>query len=393
MSMDYTILIRYGEIALKGPLVRDRMERMLVESISWRLQRLGVERFHIYRGGGRIFIKIPHAKDLDSLRDYAGKLANIFGIVSLSPAIEVGNDIETISSVSVKLARDIASNRKISSFAIRARRVESYPITSKDIEKIVGQKVKEALNIKVDLENPDLEIFIEVREEKAYIFTDVIEGPGGLPYGVEGLCISLFSGGMDSTLATWLIAKRGCEVLPLHMVNKPFYSDEAYQRVFDVLKKLREWIPRDRLEMVIVDNYGELLKMLSEHIPLRLRCLACKKLMLLIAQRLARERNAKAIVTGESIGQVASQTLDNIYVISKGIEVPILRPLIAFDKQEIADMLRKIGLLNVTARDVGRCGFLPPYPETHAKPDALDPYIDLLNKLADQSIYRSVYIE
>jgi len=393
VAMDFTILVRYGEIALKGLLVRDRMEKILIDAISWRLKRIGVEKFYIRREDGRIFIKISSVKDLDSLKEYSEKLTKIFGIVSASPAIEISNDIETISLVSTELAKKIVSNRRIASFAIRARRVESYPITSKDIEKIVGQKVKETLNLAVDLENPDLEIFIEVREEKAYIFTDIIEGPGGLPYGVEGLCISLFSGGMDSTLATWLIAKRGCEVIPLHMVNKPFYNDEAYQRVFEVLKKLREWIPRDKFEVILVENYGELLKKLSDYIPLRLRCLACKKLMFLIAQRLARERNAKAIVTGESLGQVASQTLDNIYVISKGIEIPILRPLITFDKQEVAGMLRKIGLFDVTARDVGKCGFLPPYPETHAKSDALDHYIDLFNKLVNQAVYRNIYVD
>lgn len=394
MNTDFVILVRYGEIALKGPLVRGRMERNLMEAIKWKLRRIiDVEEFSVVKEDGRIFVKIPKIRDLDSLNNYVKELVKTFGVVSASPAIEIDNNIFTISSVSVELVKDLVSKRKVNTFAVRARRVESYPITSKDIEKIVGQKIKESLNLSVDLENPDLIIFIEVREKKSYIFTEVVEGPGGLPYGVEGLCISLFSGGADSTLAMWLIAKRGCEILPLHMVNKPFYSDEAYQRVFSVMKRFREWIPKDRVEIVLVENYGEIMKKLGDVVPLRLRCLACKKTMFLIAQKLAKERKAKAIVTGESLGQVASQTLDNLYTISKGMEIPILRPLIALDKEEIAYMLRKIGLFDVTAKDVGKCGFLPPHPEIHAKPDALDPYTDLLNKLAEQAIFTSIFLD
>ncbi|MEM1525968.1 MAG: tRNA uracil 4-sulfurtransferase ThiI [Ignisphaera sp.] len=391
--MDLAILVRYGEIALKGQVVRSRMEQCLANSIEWRLRRIGLEEFYVSRERGRIFVKIPWVKDLNKLSFYAKELTKTFGVVSISPTVEVDNNIETIMFVSTELARNVVSRKNVKTFAVRARRVESYPITSKEIKKIVGQKIKDSLNLSVNLENPDFEIFIEVREKKAYIFTDIIEGPGGLPYGVEGLCIALFSGGMDSALALWLMARRGCEVLPLHMVFRPYYSEEAYQRVFNVMKFLREWIPRNKVEVLFVENYPELMNEVVEVVPAKLRCLACKKLMLLIADKIAIERKAKAIVTGDSLGQVASQTLDNIYVISKDIKVPVLRPLIAMDKQEITNTINKLGLFDVVAKNVGKCRLLPQHPETHAKPDTLDPYIDILRKLVDKAFISSVFID
>ncbi|MEM3979786.1 MAG: tRNA uracil 4-sulfurtransferase ThiI [Ignisphaera sp.] len=378
--MDLAILVRYGEIALKGQVVRSRMEQCLANSIEWRLRRIGLEEFYVSRERGRIFAKIPWVKDLNKLSFYAKELTKTFGVVSISPTVEVDNNIEKILFVSTELARNVVSRKNVKTFAVRARRVKSYPITSKEINKIVGQKIKDSLNLSVNLENPDFEIFIEVREKKAYIFTDIIEGPGGLPYGVEGLCITLFSGGMDSALALWLMARRGCEVLPLHMVFRPYYSEEAYQRVFKVMEKIREWIPRDKIEILLVENYAELMNRIVEVIPIRFRCLACKRLMLLIAERVAMERRAKAIITGDSLGQVASQTLDNLYVISKDIRVPIFRPLIAMDKQEISDAIKKLGLFDVAAKNIGTCKLLPQHPETHAKPDALDPYTDIFRR-------------
>jgi thiamine biosynthesis protein ThiI len=312
--------------------------------------------------------------------------------VSVSPSIEIDNDIDVIKDVAVRVALAVSKERGAKSFAIRARRVESYPITSKDIEKIVGQVVKEATGLRVDLVSSDLEVFVEVRERCAYIYTEVLKGPGGLPYGVEGRCIALFSGGVDSTVAMWMAAKRGCEVIPVHMVAKPFYSDKAFERAINVLKAFREWIPRKEFKAVFVTNYGELLKRIVDSVRKRLICLACKRLMLLIALRLVRELGAKAIVTGESLGQVASQTLDNMHVISRGIEVPIFRPLIGFDKEEIASLARSLGF-EKTMVNMPQCAALPEFPETHANANALDIYREFLEKLSQEAVWEVVNIE
>ena len=375
------IIVRYGEISLKGPLVRERMEKTLVEHIRYRLSRCGFSGYEIVSERGRIFVYVQN-----NAVDAAKCISKVFGVVSTSPAIEVDNDIDVIKEAALNVALNIARSRKISSFAIRARRVESYPITSKDIEKIVGQVVKDATGWRVDLENSDIEIFIEVRERSAYIYTDVFKGPGGLPYGSEGKCVALYSGGVDSTVAMWLMAKRGCDIIPVHMVLKPFYSDLAYERAVNVLKIFREWVPKEVFEAYFVVNYGDLLKEIIERVRQRLICLACKRLMLLIARRIAEEVKAKAIVTGDSLGQVASQTLDNLYVISKGIPIPVLRPLIGFDKEEIAELARKLGF-EEAMRSLPPCKALPEYPETHAKPDALDEYNEFLERLAEEATW------
>ena len=385
--MKSTIIVRYGEITLKGPFVRSRMEHMLVEHIRFRLAQCGFSDADVVLERGRIFVYVDKG-----VSDAARCLTKVFGVVSVSPSIEIDNDIDVIKDVAVRVALAVSKERGAKSFAIRARRVESYPITSKDIEKIVGQVVKEATGLRVDLVSSDLEVFVEVRERCAYIYTEVLKGPGGLPYGVEGRCIALFSGGVDSTVAMWMAAKRGCEVIPVHMVAKPFYSDKAFERAINVLKAFREWIPRKEFKAVFVTNYGELLKRIVDSVRKRLVCLACKRLMLLIALRLVRELGAKAIVTGESLGQVASQTLDNMHVISRGIEVPIFRPLIGFDKEEIASLARSLGF-EKTMVNMPQCAALPEFPETHANANALDIYREFLEKLSQEAVWEVVNIE
>jgi thiamine biosynthesis protein ThiI len=385
-AMLSVVLVRYGEVTLKGFYVRSRMERLLAKHVEFRLRRCGFNDFDVVLDRGRIFVYVDRAVDA------AKCLTKVFGVVSVSPAVEVDNDIDVIKDYATRLALDAVKGRKIQSFAIRARRVESYPITSKDIEKIVGQVVKDSTGLRVDLEKPDLEVFIEVRERSAYIFTEVFKGPGGLPYGVEGRCVALYSGGVDSTVAMWMTAKRGCDVTPIHMVSKPFYSDKAYERAVEVLKVFRDWIPKEEFKALFVTNYGELLKRVIEVVERRLTCLACKRLMLLIASRVAEEVNAKAIVTGDSLGQVASQTLDNLYVISKGIRIPVFRPLIGFDKEEIASLARSLGFEKAMI-SLPPCAALPEHPETHAEPDALDKYSDFLEKLSQDAVWEEMIID
>ena len=385
--MRSAVIVRYGEITLKGPLVRRKMEQALAKHIVFRLGYCGFNDFDVVLERGRIFVYVDK-----SVNDAAKCLTKVFGVVSVSPSIEIDNDIDVIKEAAVKTVLIVSKERRIQSFAIRARRVESYPITSKDIEKIVGQAVKDATGLRVDLEKSDLSVFIEVRERSAYIYTEVLKGPGGLPYGIEGKCVALFSGGVDSSIAMWMAAKRGCEVAPLHMVARPFYSDKAFERAINVLKAFREWVPRKEFTAFFVTNYGDLLKKIVDGVKKRLVCLACKRLMLLIAARVAKEIGAKAIVTGESLGQVASQTLDNIYVISKGIEIPVLRPLIGFDKEEIASLARSLGF-EMAMASLPACSALPEFPETHAEPGALDEYEGLLTRLSQEAVWEVKGIE
>ncbi len=368
--MKKLVLVRYGEVALKGPYTRSRMERLLLRAAIARLERSGIP-YHLAEvRNARIIIYT------DRNEEAARELTKVFGVVSTSPAIEVENDLETIARVAIEIATAYVG--KVRTFAIRARRDKRYPLTSKDVEKLVGQKVKEATGFSVDLENPELEIGIEIWIDRAFIYTETLRGPGGLPYGSEGKVLTLLSGGMDSALATWLALKRGCIAIPVFMDPGRFWSEEARKRVLNVAREIREWIP-EPLKLVVVD-YEKVMERILEEVEPRLRCVVCKSCMLSIASRIAAQFDAKALVTGDSLGQVASQTLDNIYAISSFARMPVLRPLVFADKEEIASKLREIGLYSVTARDVGKCKLVPRAPETRSTIEEVARYRKLVEE-------------
>jgi len=350
------VLVRYGEVTLKSPYVRELMEKKLIDHIKYVLRKHGYERVNIRLIPGRIFIN-----NVDNAAEVANIVSKVFGVVSTSPAVEVRTEIGEIKKSVVNYALEVLKENQ--SFAIRARRVKRFPITSKELEKILGAEVLDKLRekkLKVNLTSPDVTIYVEVRSRKTYIYHEVFDGVGGLPYGVEGKAISLVSGGIDSPVATWLIMKRGVKVIPVFFNGGSFTSREAVEKAHTTIKILREWVPEDEFYFYEV-SYGEALRTIVENVRPQLVCLACKRTMLKTAIELARIEGAKAIVTGESLGQVASQTLDNIFAISYNLEYPILRPLIGLDKDEIVELARKIGTYNVSSRNVIECQASPAY--------------------------------
>ena len=350
------VLVRYGEVTLKSPYVRELMEKKLIDHIKFVLRKHGYERVNIRLIPGRIFIN-----NVDNAAEVANIVSKVFGVVSTSPAVEVRTEIGEIKKSVVNYALEVLKENQ--SFAIRARRVKRFPITSKELEKILGAEVLDKLRekkLKVNLTSPDVTIYVEVRSRKTYIYHEVFDGVGGLPYGVEGKAISLVSGGIDSPVATWLIMKRGVKVIPVFFNGGSFTSREAVEKAHTTIKILREWVPEDEFYFYEV-SYGEALRTIVENVRPQLVCLACKRTMLKTAIELARIEGAKAIVTGESLGQVASQTLDNIFAISYNLEYPILRPLIGLDKDEIVELARKIGTYNVSSRNVIECQASPAY--------------------------------
>ena len=362
------VLVRYGEVTLKSPYVRELMEKKLIDHIKYVLRKHGYERVNIRLIPGRIFIN-----NVDNAAEVANIVSKVFGVVSTSPAVEVRTEISEIKKSVVNYALEVLKENQ--SFAIRARRVKRFPITSKELEKILGAEVLDKLGekkLKVNLTSPDVTIYVEVRSRKTYIYHEVFDGIGGLPYGVEGKAISLVSGGIDSPVATWLIMKRGVKVIPVFFNSGPFTSREAVEKAHTTIKILREWVPEDEFYFYEV-SYGEALRTIVENVRPQLVCLACKRTMFKTAIELARIEGAKAIVTGESLGQVASQTLDNIFAISYNLEYPILRPLIGLDKDEIVKLARKIGTYDVSSRNVIECRASPAYRGfkaiAHAKVD------------------------
>jgi len=353
------ILVSYGEITLKSSRVRSRMERILVRNIINQLKRHKIDVLKIRKEGGRLFIRTSNNRDAIKI------LTKVFGVVSASTALKTGLDLNEIVNEVKKYSKEALMNAK--TFAIRARRPnKDFPITSIELARILGDVIlKEIPNLKVDLDNPDKEIFVEIRRSGAYIYHERNTGPKGLPYGVEDKVVALISGGMDSAVAAWMIMKRGCTIVPIHYDLGPYVSPIAKERIMSVLKWLKEWIPSGELKVHIVPlAYAH--ELLKGAINERYRCIFCKAMMYLTAQEIAKEIGAKGIVTGESLGQVASQTLDNLYLLSRLIDIPILRPVVGFDKEEIAEVARRIGVYEIASVKV-ECKLVPRHPETHAK--------------------------
>jgi len=352
--MKKTIIVRYGELALKSERVRRRFERCLIDNIRLALRGLD---YKLARERGRIFISTSKA-------DAAAKrLTRVPGIVSVSPAIKIDATMDAIRLTAVKAAKKTLTSGK--TFAIRTRRVGKHAFSSQDVNIDVGSAVLKAVpSARVNLSTPDQEISIEIRDKNAYVFTTTLTGVGGLPVDSQGNVVALLSGGIDSPVAAFLMMKRGCRVFPVFFNNKPYTDDRARKRAIAVAKKLAEFSPGIELRVV---PFGHILRAFIEKAPRRPTCVLCKRAMLRIGEKIARRVKAEAMVTGESLGQVASQTLSNLRVIDEACELPVMRPLIGMDKVEIERIARQIGTFEISTQPAAGCSAVPQYPETRAK--------------------------
>ena len=349
------VLVRYGEIALKDSWTRENWERILASNIAFCLHRAGVDH-RVSRGEGRIFVHTPDVR--------ACKItAQVFGVVSASSARTVASNLEVISQAAVEVAMEAAmqSDAAIQTFAIRPRRF-GVSFSSVDIGRTAGEAVRLATGATVNLSDPQLEIFIEARREGTYIFTDVAPGIGGLPLGSQGKMLAMISGGIDSPVAAWMMMKRGCPVSLLHFDPRP-YADSIDQSR-KCAEVLAEWTCGRKINFITVP-IGMGMEKIQTHYP-RATCILCRRLMYRIATEVMEMEGATGIVTGYSMGQVASQTAQNILAEQAAITVPIYHPLIAMDKSEIIDLARKIGTYEVTM-ETKSCTAVANKPMTRAK--------------------------
>lgn len=336
-------LLRYDEIALKSEPVRRRWENVLIKNVKQAVEcRVKKER-------GRIWVEAGE--------EARSKLKKIFGIRSFSPCVHCG--LDELEETFLNFAEKSLEGKK--SFALRVRRTGRHAFTSQDIARKLGAKVQEKFPIKVDLKNPERGIFIEIRDNDCYIFDEVLEGPGGLPLGVEGKVVVLISGGIDSPVAAWLMMKRGCEVVALFMNPSPLVDERTVNRAMRAVEKLAEW--KNTEIKTYVAPYGSVLIELLK-VGNRLGCVLCKRMMYRVAELAAEKEGAKAIVTGESIGQVASQTLDNLSAIDAVTNFPVFRPLIGTDKAEIVELAKKIGTYEISILPANCCLGPPLRPAT-----------------------------
>ena len=357
-------LIRYGEIALKSPGVRDMWERQLIKNIR-EIQPGGCK---VSRDRGRIWIKGP----VDP--EWLGK---VFGIVSFSPCRTCS--LDDVKEELVRYMGDLQSDN--GSFALRVRRTGKHTLSSQDYARELGRTVRDAFpELSVDLTNPGISIHIEIRDDRCYLYHEVFPGPGGLPLGVEGTLVALLSGGIDSAVAIWMMMKRGCRIVPVFIDMPPFLGDSAQQRVEAVLRVLSEFQPGISLRTIEDTYVARARESLRASGDEKYVCLLCKRRMYRIAEDVAREIHAGGIITGESMGQVASQTLDNLKVLDRVSGLPIYRPLIGFDKTEIITIARKIGTFEPSIMPVSNCCCaVPNRPATRADPQVIE---DLEERLA-----------
>ncbi len=322
------ILIRFGEISLKGAN-RGKFENALKDNIRAFLKKEGISFFGVRSSSGRIFIDKP-----STLPD----LSRVLGIVSYSPAWEFV-DLEEVKEF---LAAREELFSKASSFRITASRADkSYPLTSPQIEREVGEVVFEKFKTPVNLKNPEINVGVEYIEGSFYVYFEKIPGWGGLPVGISGKLVVLISGGIDSPVAAFLMMKRGARLILVHFRKSPYVD-----KIPELHKILSSYAVGVEPELIILDlkKISSFYKIMTEE-PLthRYMCVLCKNMMLKVAEKIALKKGALGIVTGDSLAQVASQTLENLAAQRYGVKLPVYSPLIGMDKVDIIDIAKKIG--------------------------------------------------
>lgn len=361
--MDYTlIIVRYGEIGLKSPKVRSRFEKKLVKNIK------AASDCEVERNQGRIY---AYPRNMEETLERLGK---VFGIVSYSPAVATYTDVEDIDSTLEKYVDGLLEEGILTSqttFAIKCRRVGNHDFTSQEMAGHCGAVVVRKVGCPVDLTNPELTIFVEVRENETFIYHEKIEGPGGLPLGTQGKVISLLSSGIDSPVATYLMMKRGCEVIALHFDAEPYTKPKAHEKFDKLVDALNEYAAGVPIQKRVV-GFGDYLDRCKADAPEKMTCVLCKSGMYQVASKLAEKTGALALVDGSSVGQVASQTLANILATRNDSDYPILSPLIGMDKLEIERIADRIGTFEISKEDDGGCDAAPKYPETKADIDRVN---------------------
>lgn len=356
MQLD-ALVVHYHEIGLKGRN-RNFFENQLTRNLKRALRGTGYER--VRPGFGRVMIDF----DTDgSPQEAAERAARVFGVAYVGLGVRVRPELEGIADVGLELMRAAP----FESFAVRARRTYStFPMTSNKINVEIGQRIVDQLDGKVDLSAPDATLTIELFGSTGIVFRDRRRGPGGLPAGVSGRMLALLSGGIDSPVAAWRMARRGAEIELVHFHGRPFTDPSSIRQATELAAVLTRYHLRTALHLIPL---GELQREIVTHAPSELRVVLYRRAMMRISSELAKQREAKAIITGDALGQVASQTIENITTVDAAQEdTPVLRPLIGMDKQEIVDLAKQIGTYEISTRQYQDCCVLfePKSPATRA---------------------------
>ena len=359
--MNDIILLKLGEIVLKG-LNRKSFEQKLVSNVRRRLSHIG--KFRVYCLQSTVYVEAAEdGADMDAAFE---ALQKVFGIVKLSRAAACEKDKDAIAKLAIDYLREDMLRAK--SFKVESKRSDKgFPMTSVELSQYVGGELNEAYpGVEVDVHEPELVVHIEVRDLAAYVHATPVPGAGGMPVGSNGVAVTLLSGGIDSPVSTYMIAKRGVRLIPLHFFSFPYTSEQAKEKVIELGNMLTEYCGRMTLEIAPFTHIQEEIR---DKCPEEYFTLIMRRFMMRIAQRVARENGAKAIVTGENLGQVASQTMEAMASTQAVIDLPVLQPLIGMDKEEIITIARKIGTFDTSILPYEDCCtvFTPKHPRTRPK--------------------------
>lgn len=359
-----TAIAHYHELALKGHN-RDYFEQRLIMNIRTALRDLGIRQ--VQNLHSRVRIDLPPDTDVDLVRDRLGRVCGIanFSLGRVIP-LRLGNpDLEALSAAAVAELEA----KSFQTFRVTAKRADKrLTLTSMDIEKSVGATICEKTGKKVSLKHPDLTVYIELLTKEAFCSAEKVEGPGGMPTGVSGNVACLISGGIDSPVAAYRLIKRGCQASFIHFSGRPLVSRASEEKVRDLVQTLTHYQYHSRLYVV---PFGEIQREIVLSAPAPFRIVLYRRTMIRITEELARRERCWALVTGDSLGQVASQTPQNICAIEDAAELPILRPLIGMDKREIIDEARRLGTYETSIEPDQDCCklFVPPHPSTKTRLD------------------------
>jgi len=359
-------IVHYHELALKGRN-RDYFEDRLVHNIQLALSDLGVRQVENLRS--RIRVILPSEANSEIIRQ---RLSCVCGIANFSLADSVPLDLANpnFEALSAAIIEELGT-KSFSTFRVTAKRADKrLPLTSMDVERIVGAAIHEQTGKAVSLRDPDITVYLEMLSRDVYFAIEKIAGPGGMPVGVSGKVACLISGGIDSPVASYRMIKRGCRALFVHFSGRPLVSRDSEDKVRDLVQTLTAYLHKSRLYVI---PFGEIQREIVLNTPAPFRVVLYRRMMLRITEELARREQCWGLVTGDSLGQVASQTPENLSVVEEAAGLPILRPLIGMDKLEITDDAKRIGTYETSIEPDQDCCklFTPPHPSTKTRLEEL----------------------
>lgn len=363
----HEILIRYGEITTKG-----RNRKLFINRLKENLRYTfaDIPNLRIRSERDRMYLSSHVDTEMEEL---IKRLPHIFGIHSFSPVAQCEPTIEEMGKLAVEIVKDM--NYQGKTFKVNAKRsFKKFPMDTYELQRTLGSHVLSSLpGMTVQMKNPDIELRVEVREKAVYMMVDVISGAGGLPIGSNGKALLLLSGGIDSPVAAYYMMKRGVRVEAIHFFSPPFTSDQSLGKVKELCEKISRFGGNIRLHVI---PFTEIQQKIQNSVPENVTMTSTRRMMMKVADVVRKEIDAKAIVTGENLGQVASQTLESLAAINAVTTTPILRPLITFDKLEIIEVAKKIGTYDISIRPFEDCCtvFTPANPKTKPRIDKMNYY-------------------